>query len=90
MSSTTEALKRILAKVKSDPTLFARLPDTAHLIDEVGLDSIEMLQLMLEIEATLPIHIDFDRLEYSYLRSIHTLAAFLDGMPAQPARISAK
>ncbi|MCU1283440.1 MAG: hypothetical protein JWM53_6986 [bacterium] len=90
MSSTTEALKQILAKVKSDPTLFARLPDTAHLIDQVGLDSIEMLQLMLEIEATLSIEIDFDRLEYSYLRSIHTLATFLDGMPTRPAAVGAK
>jgi acyl carrier protein len=84
MSPTTEALKRILVKIKSDPTLFTRLPDTAHLVDEVGLDSIEMLQLMLEIEASLSIQIDFDRLEYSYLRSIHTLATFLDTMSSTP------
>jgi acyl carrier protein len=82
MSPTADALKRILVKIKSDPTLFARLPDSAHLVDEVGLDSIEMLQLMLEIEASLSIQIDFDRLEFSYLRSIHTLAAFLDTMPS--------
>jgi acyl carrier protein len=82
MSPTADALKRILMKIKSDPTLFARLPDSAHLVDEVGLDSIEMLQLMLEIEASLSIQIDFDRLEFSYLRSIHTLAAFLDTMPS--------
>ena len=78
--TTTEALKEILARIKADPTLFTRLPDSAHLVDDVGLDSIEMLQLMLEIEASLSIQIDFDRLEYSYLRSVHTLAAFLDTM----------
>lgn len=79
--STSEALKGILAKVKSDPTLFERVPEHAHLVDEIGLDSIEMLQLMLEIESSLSIRIDFDRLEFSYLQSIHALAAFLDTMP---------
>jgi acyl carrier protein len=87
---TTAALKQILAKVKADPQLFSRFPDSAHLVDEIGLDSIEMLQLMLEIESTLAIQIDFDRLEFSYLRSIDTLAAFLDTMPAATAAASAK
>lgn len=86
MSSTIDALKRIVAKVKSDPALADRMSDAVDLVDEVGLDSIEMLQLMLEIEASLAIRIDFDRLEYSYLRSLQALAEFLDGMPALPVR----
>jgi acyl carrier protein len=78
---TAQALKKILAKVKSDPLLFSRFPDSAHLVDDIGLDSIEMLQLMLEIESSLAIRIDFDRLEFESLKSIHTLAAFLETMP---------
>jgi acyl carrier protein len=88
--STIEALKQILAKVKSDPLLFARFPDSADLVEQIGLDSIEMLQLMLEIESTLAIQIDFERLEYTSLRSVHTLAAVLDTMPAVPALNGAK
>jgi acyl carrier protein len=90
MSATIEALKRIVAKVKLDPTLSARLSESTDLIDDVGLDSIEMLQLMLEIEASLAIQIDFDRLEYSYLRSLQSLAAFLDTMPARLRSTAAK
>ena len=82
-TTTTDALRRILARIKSDPSLDGRLPDTANLVDDVGLDSLEMLQFMLEIEATLAIQIDFDKLEFSYLRSIRELAAFLDTMPAR-------
>ena len=78
MSPTAEALKNILVKIKSDPELFQRVADDAHLLNEVGLDSIEMLQFMLEIEASLSVRIDFDKLQYSSLRSIHTLAEFLD------------
>jgi len=81
MSTTVRAIKTIVAKVKSDPGLSGRLQDTADLIDEVGLDSLEMLQFMLEIEASLAVQIDFERLEYSTLRSIRALADFLDRMP---------
>ncbi len=85
MSTTVDAIKRILTKIKSEPGLYARLPDTADLVEEVGLDSLEMLQFMLEIEACLCVQVDFDSLEFSTLRSIHTLAAFLDAMPARPS-----
>ena len=83
MSTTVETIKRIAGSVKADPELAARLRDDADLIDEVGLDSLEMLQFMLEIEAALAIQIDFDRLEFETLRSIETLAAFLETMPAR-------
>lgn len=86
MSGTVHALKQILAKIKADPDLPALLLDTADLVGEVGLDSLQMLQFMLEIEASLHLQIDFDLLEYSTLHSIGTLAAFLDTMPVrQPA-----
>jgi acyl carrier protein len=84
--TTTVALKRILARVKSDPALEHALADTADLVDGVGLDSLEMLQFMLEIEAALAVQIDFDKLEFGYLRSLDTLAAFLDTMPRREAR----
>jgi acyl carrier protein len=83
MTRTVATLKHILGKIKSDPALAACLGDEANLVDEVGLDSLETLQFMLEIEATLAVQIDFDKLEFSYLRSLRALADFLDTMPAQ-------
>jgi len=50
MSSTATVLKEILARIKFDPTLFDRHAEGAHLVDDVGLDSIEMMRFMLEIE----------------------------------------
>jgi acyl carrier protein len=83
MTRTLDTLKQILGKIKADPALAARLGDGADLVDEVGLDSLETLQFMLEVEATLAVQIDFDKLEFSYLRSLQALAGFLDGMPAR-------
>lgn len=80
MIPTLDALKDIVSRLKRNPA-FATLPDTADLIDDVGLDSLEMLQFMLELEEKLGIQIDFEQLEFAYLRSIERLAAFLDTMP---------
>lgn len=82
-AETLLCIKAIVAKIKHDPTLSERLSDQADLIDEVRLDSLEMLQFMLDLEASLRVQIDFERLEYETLRSIERLAAVLDAMPAR-------
>ena len=86
--STVAALKEVLAAVKGDPGLAANLPDDASVLDDVDLDSLELLQFMLEIEAGLSVQIDFEQLDYEHLRSLTTLAEFLDAMPPSPAQAS--
>jgi acyl carrier protein len=83
MMTTVTAIKEILGKLRGTPQLAAELSDTADLVDGLALDSLEMLQFMLELEERLAIRIDFERLEFSYLRSIRTLAEFLDTMRAR-------
>jgi acyl carrier protein len=85
MSETLAALKRIVGVIKGDPAISDRLTDDADLIGEVGLDSIEMLRFMLEIEASLAVDIDFDKLDFAYLHSLRALADLLDGMRRVPA-----
>lgn len=80
--TTIDTIKRILTTVKALPGSTADLADDADLIEEIELDSIEMLNFMLELEAELQIRIDFDRMEFSMLSSIATLAAFLETMPS--------
>jgi acyl carrier protein len=79
-TSTTAALKEILADLRDDPQLRG-LDDAASLLDDVGLDSLELLQFMLEVEAHLGVEIEFERLSYDDLGSLETLATFLDAMP---------
>lgn len=81
MNETIGTIKAILGKLKRDEAMATQLSDDADLIDEVGLDSLEMLQFMLEAEERLGLQIDFDALEFDYLRSIRVLAEFLDTMP---------
>ena len=79
---TVVALKDVLASLRGDPDL-KNLPDHASVISDVGLDSLELLQFMLEIEANLAIEVDFERLGFDDLESLTDLAAFVDSMPRQ-------
>jgi len=85
MSAAIPVIKRIVARVKRDEALATQLADDADLVDGARLDSLELLQFMLEVEESLGIAIDFDRLEFADLHSIRRLAEFLDTMPARPA-----
>jgi len=90
MKETIESIKNTLEKVKGVSGLAAGLSDDADIIHGVGLDSLQMLRFMLELEERLEVTIDFDRLEYSYFNSIRTLAEFMDGMPQRQSQTGAK
>ncbi len=79
---TVVALKDVLASLRGDPDL-KKLPDHASVISDVGLDSLELLQFMLEIEANLAIEVDFERLSFDDLESLTDLAAIVDSKPRQ-------
>ena len=79
---TVIALKDVLAGLRGDPEL-KNLPDDASVLGDVGLDSLELLQFMLELEARLAVEVDFERLGFEQLESLTDLASFLDSMPRQ-------
>jgi acyl carrier protein len=70
----TDEIKLALERVKRIPGLAARLEDSAHLVHDVRLDSLEMMELMLELESSLGLTIDFERLDFAALESIATFS----------------
>jgi acyl carrier protein len=84
MKDTIDAIKKTIEKVKGVSGMSAELSDDADIVNSVGLDSLQMLRFMLELEERLAVMIDFDRLEYSYFNSIRALAEFMDSMPPRP------
>ena len=75
-----QEIKQILEKVKGVPGLSQHLSDTANIIDDVGLDSLEMMEFMLEVESQLSLEIDFEKLDFSYLSSIKKFSEILKQM----------
>jgi acyl carrier protein len=73
-------IKLILEKVKGMPGLADRLADSADIIEDVGLDSLQMMEFMLEVESQLNLEIDFEKLDFSYLKSIKKFSEILQQM----------
>lgn len=82
MIDTVAKLKQVLARIKSNPEWAEQLGDDADIANDLELDSIEMLQFMLEVESSLELTIDFEKLDYSHLRSIELFARFLENPTA--------
>lgn len=81
MRTHLDTIKSIIAKLKRRPELAMELRDDADLVEEIRLDSLEILQFMLDLEERLNIRIDFEALEFAYLNDISVLAGFLERMP---------
>lgn len=80
-----QEIKEVLERVRGRPGLATSLSDTADIISEVGLDSLEMVDFMLHLEERLGMEIQFDQLEFDSLRSIKELSEALTRMRAVSA-----
>jgi acyl carrier protein len=75
-----QEIKLILEQIKGVPGLSEQLADSADIIEDVGLDSLQMMQFMLEVESTLNLEIDFEKLDFSCLKSIQKFSEVLEQM----------
>lgn len=75
-----QEIKLILEKIKGVPGLAAQLDDSADIIEDIGLDSLQMMEFMLEVESQLNLEIDFEKLDFSYLKSIEKFSEILQQM----------
>jgi len=70
-------VKEIIARIKGDPTLVDTLPDGANLIRDVGLDSLQLIHFILQLEEELDIEFDFEGFDYDHLMSISAFCQFV-------------
>jgi acyl carrier protein len=75
-----QQIKDVLEQVTGRPGLAATLSDSANIIDDIGLTSLEMVDFMLHLEDRLNIEIQFHELDFASLRSIKLLSESLSKM----------
>jgi len=83
-----ERLIKILVEVTGNQDLTAELPDSTDIINEIGLDSIQMINFVLLIEDEFRIEIDFESFNVSNLQSISVLCEYIADL-AEKAKASA-
>jgi acyl carrier protein len=78
-------LVEIIAKIKEDPDLRTRIDSRLHLMKDVGLTSLDMMQLFLEIEEEFDIEVDLDAVSLELFDSIDRLGEFVAAAVAAKA-----
>lgn len=74
----------ILCAIKEDqPELRHSLSLNTDLNNDVGLDSLQMIQFMLKVEDQLNVVIDYDQFDYEHLHSIDVFISFLKSCQPQ-------
>ena len=70
-------IKEILGKVKGNSDLYLNCPNNTDIINDIGLDSIQLIDFSLKLEEELHINIDFEKFNFCHLQSIENLYQFL-------------
>jgi acyl carrier protein len=82
-----DRIKRILSEVKGNPLLLDKIQDETDIINEIGLDSLQLINFILKIEEVFNLELDFDNLDFSHLSSLRNFCEFLEDqqMKGKPA-----
>jgi acyl carrier protein len=72
-----ERLKTMIVEITGNESLSGNISDATDLINGVGLDSIQMVNLILMIEDEFAIEIDFENFNIENLKSIENFSQFI-------------
>jgi acyl carrier protein len=70
-----------MAQVKNEPALVGRVDGSSHLTYDVGLDSLQLINLILLVEAEFGVEVDFESFEIDHLSSLDRFTGFVAGLP---------
>ena len=76
--NTEEKVKTILMEVKSLNTTDVNWSGNTDIINDIGLDSLQIINFLLKLEDQLNIEIDFEEFNYNHLRSLDQFCTFLE------------
>ena len=68
----------ILSNLKNDKTLLTSLNAESDLINDVGLDSLEMINFILMVEDAFDIEINYETFDFTLLSSIDKISRYFE------------
>jgi acyl carrier protein len=77
-----DRLIRILAEMQTDPDLAEQIGPSTDIINEIGLDSLQMINLALRVEDEFQITLDFETFDLDTLLSVESFWRFIESMMA--------
>jgi acyl carrier protein len=77
---TKRQIEKILTTLDAEIPLHVYENSDYDLIHDVGLDSLRLINFFLKIEFEFSIEVEFDKIDYSRMRSIHCLVDFINSL----------
>ncbi|HEY0501761.1 MAG TPA: acyl carrier protein [Kutzneria sp.] len=77
MDDVENKVRAVLAGVLSNGLSADQVALEADLVDEYGLDSLQMISFLLGIEDTFDLELDYENLELDHLRSVAQFASYV-------------
>lgn len=72
----------IISEIKNEPDLAATLTGASDMLNDAGLDSLQLINFILRIEDEFEIEIDFDQFDMEHLQSIDIFCNFIQAKSA--------
>lgn len=72
-----ETIKELLAQTIEDDSKAASWNSDTDIINDIGIDSLQMVRFLLALEDRLGITVDYDQLSFDDFSSIRALADFI-------------
>ncbi|MFC3032904.1 acyl carrier protein [Pseudoalteromonas fenneropenaei] len=72
-----EKLATLLISVKSNPDIAEKLNYESNLIEDFAIDSLDIVDILLGLEATFDISVDFDNFDFENLTKVSRLLAYI-------------
>ena len=77
MDEVEDKVRAVLVDVLAGGLTAAEVGADADLVDEYGLDSLQMISFLLGIEDSFDLELDYENLELDHLRSVAQFAAYV-------------
>jgi acyl carrier protein len=72
---------RLIAQIKDDAALATHINASSHLVNDVGLDSLQLINLILLVEEEFAVEVDFDSFQIDHLSSLDRFTTYIAGLP---------
>ncbi len=73
-----DQLVQILAEIKNEPDLAGKIGPDTDIINGLGLDSLQMINLALQVEEAFNITIDFETFDFDTLLSVQSFYQYIE------------
>jgi acyl carrier protein len=85
LNDVTGRVKALLAEVLGEPALAAEIGDGAGIVTDLGLDSIQMINFLLQVEDEFDVELDFESLDLEHLGSVRRFCGFVANLDPRAA-----